>query len=85
MTNSTTNVPSVRIPDSVTHEYAYAYGYLTSALAILGDSAKRTDASAEWSVERLIAEVTFHAECARLLDAEMSRRANERINKIINA
>jgi hypothetical protein len=85
MSNSTTNAPTVRIPDSVTHDHAYAYGYLTTALAALGDSAKRTDPSAKWSVDRLIAEVTFHAERARLLDAEIDRRADERMTKIINA
>lgn len=86
MTNSTTNVPSVRIPATVSSDYAYSYGYLTSALSILGEAADAAEKNgSEWNIRRLIEKVKHEAECARLLDAEMSRRADERINKIINA
>jgi hypothetical protein len=86
MTNSTTNVPSVRIPATVTSDYAYAYGYLTTAFVILADAAANAEKDGnKWNIQRLIEMVKHEAECARLLDAEMSRRADERIKKIMNA
>jgi len=81
MTNSTT----VKIPESVTHDHAYAYGFLTTIMVSLEDHARNTDENELADLQYLLKRVRQQAALARELDAEMSRRADERIKQIINA
>lgn len=80
MTNSTT----VKIPASVTHDYAYGYGYLSGSLLTLGNIADRIDCNNLVDLQYLLECVIIEADKARELDADMSRRADERIKKFLN-
>ena len=81
MTNSTT----IKIPESVTHDHAYAYGFLTTIMVSLDNYARITDENELADLQYLLKNVRQQAALARELDAELSRRADERIKQIINA
>ena len=79
------NTTTVTIPESVTHDHAFAYGYLTSMMLILGDYARNTDENNIVELQYLLKQIKKQAALARELDAEMSRRSDERMKQIINA
>lgn len=81
MSNSTT----VKIPESVTHDHAYAYGFLTTIMVSLEDHARNTDENELADLQYLLKRVRQQAALARELDAEMSRRADERMKQTLNA
>ena len=76
--NSTT---TVKIPASVTHDHAYAYGYLTSSLLLIETLAANT--RTETDLKALLRCIKQEAQKARELDEDMSRRADERIKKFL--
>ena len=78
MKNSTT---TVKIPASVTHDHAYAYGYLTSSLLLIESFAANT--RTESDLPYLLHLIKQEAQKARELDADMCRRADERIKKFL--
>ena len=78
MKNSTT---PVKIPASVTHDHAYAYGYLSSSLLIIETLAANT--TTETDLKALLRCIKQEGQKARELDADMSRRADERIKKFL--
>ena len=80
MKNSTT---PVKIPASVTHDHAYAYGYVASSLLILGNLAQNTDENDLWELKYLLRRIKEEAKLASELDADLSRRADERIKKFL--
>ena len=80
MKNSTT---PVKIPASVTHDHAYAYGYLTSSLLLIETLAANTQTESD--LQYLLRCIKQEGQKARELDADMSRRADERIKQFLNA
>jgi hypothetical protein len=82
MKNSTT---TVKIPASVTHDHAYAYGYLSSSLIYLEGIADYMEENDLQGLQYLLRRIKEEAQKARELDADMSRRADERIKKILAA
>jgi hypothetical protein len=82
MKNSTT---AVKIPDSVIHDHAYAYGYVTSSLWYLGNLAENTNEHDLRALQYLLRRMKEEAKLASELDADMSRRADERLKKILAA
>jgi hypothetical protein len=76
---------TVKIPSSVTHDHAYAYGFLTTIMVSLEDHARNTDENNIVELQYLLKRLKEQVALARGLDAEMSRRADERMERIINA
>ena len=76
---------TVKIPASVTHDHAYAYGYLSSAFVVLENVVKNTNENDLWDLQYAFGRLREQVQYARELDAEMSRRADERMKQIINA
>jgi hypothetical protein len=72
---------TVKIPASVTHDHAYAYGYLTSSLLLIETLAANT--RTETDLKALLRCIKQEAQKARELDEDMSRRADERIKKFL--
>jgi hypothetical protein len=85
MKNSTTTTTTVKIPASVTHDHAYAYGYLASSLFYLEGIADYMEENDLQGLQYLLRRIKDEAQKARELDADMSRRADERIKKILAA
>jgi hypothetical protein len=82
MSNSTT---TVKIPASITHDHAYAYGWLTSSIKSMERAAKIINPNDPVHVAFLIDYILMQSVEARELDAELSRRADERIrNPVTN-
>jgi len=79
------NTTTVKIPSSVTHDHAYAYGYLSSAFCVLEAVVKNTNENDLWDLQYAFKRLKEQVEYARELDAEMSYRADERMKQIINA
>ena len=77
------NTTTVKIPASVTHDHAYAYGYVASSLLILGNLAQNTDENDLWKLKYLLRRIKEEAKLASELDADLSRRADERIKKFL--
>ena len=77
------NTTTVKIPASVTHDHAYAYGYVASSLLILGNLAQNTDENDLWELKYLMRRIKEEAKLASELDADLSRRADERIKKFL--
>ena len=75
------NTTTVKIPASVTHDHAYAYGYLTSSLLLIETLAANT--RTESDLPYLLHLIKQEAQKARELDEDMSRRADERIKKFL--
>ena len=82
MKNSTT---TVKIPASVTHDHAYAYGYVTSSMLYLEGIAEHMEENDLRGLQYLLRRIKEEAQKARELDADISRRADERIKKILAA
>ena len=76
---------TVKIPASVTHDHAYAYGFLSSAFVVLENVIKNTNENDLWDLQYAFGRLREQVQYARELDAEMSRRADERMKQIINA
>ena len=81
MSNSTT----IKIPESVTHDHAYAYGFLSSSFVVLENVIKNTNENDLWDLQYAFKRLKEQVEHARELDAEMSRRSDERMKQILNA
>jgi len=79
------NTTTVTIPESVTHEHAYAYGFLTTIMVSLDNHARNTDENNIVELQYLLKQIKKQVALVRELDAEMSRRADERMKQIINA
>jgi hypothetical protein len=79
------NTTTVKIPSSVTHDHAYAYGYLTASFSVLEAVIKNTNENDLWDLQYAFKRLKEQVEYARKLDAEMSHRADERMKQIINA
>lgn len=79
------NTTTVKIPASVTHDHAYAYGYVASSLLILGNLAQNTDENDLWELKYLMRRIKEEAKLASELDADLSRRADARIKQFLNA
>jgi hypothetical protein len=82
MKNTTT---TVKIPASVIHDHAYGYGYLASSLFYLEGIADYMEENDLRGLQYLLRRIKDEAQKARELDADMSRRADERIKKILAA
>lgn len=76
---------TVKIPSSVTHDHAYAYGYLSSAFVVLENVVKNTNENDLWDLQYAFGRLREQVQYARELDAEMTRRADDRIRQIRNA
>ena len=76
---------TVKIPASVTHDHAFAYGFLTTIMVSLDNCARNTDENELADLQYLLKRVRQQAALARELDAVLSKRADERIKQIINA
>ena len=76
---------TVKIPSSVTHDHAYAYGFLSSSFVVLENVIKNTTENDLWDLQYAFGRLREQVQYARELDAEMSRRADERMKQIINA
>jgi hypothetical protein len=76
---------TAKIPSSVTHDHAYAYGFLTTIMVSLDNHARNTDENNIVELQYLLKQIKKQVALARELDAEMSRRADERMKQIINA
>ena len=79
------NTTTVKIPSSVTYDHAFAYGYLSASFSVLETVVKNTNENDLWDLQYAFKRLKEQVEFARELDAEMSRRADERIKKILNA
>jgi hypothetical protein len=79
------NTTTVTIPESVTHEHAYAYGYLRAGFMVMDTIIKNTDENNLWDLQYLLKNLKSQVEQARLLSAEMDRRDDERRKQIFNA
>ena len=77
------NTTTVKIPASVTHDHAYAYGYVASSLLILGNLADGVDENNPMQLKYLLRRIKEEAKLASELDADLSRRADERIKKFL--
>ena len=75
------NTTPVKIPASVTHDHAYAYGYLTCSILLIETLAANT--RTESDLAYLLCCIKQEAQKARELDEDMSRRADERIKKFL--
>jgi len=76
---------TVKIPSSVTHDHAYAYGFLSSSFVVLENVIKNTNENDLWDLQYAFGRLREQVQYARELDAEMSRRADDRIRQIRNA
>ena len=76
---------TVTIPESVTHEHAYAYGYLRAGFMVMDAVIKNVDENDLRDFQYVLKNLKSQIEQARLLSAEMDRRADERRNQIFNA
>ena len=76
---------TVKIPASVTHDHAFAYGFLSSSFVVLENVIKNTNENDLWDLQYAFKRLKEQVEHARELDAEMSRRADDRIKQIRNA
>ena len=79
------NTTTVTIPESVTHEHAYAYGYLRAGFMVLDTIIKNVDENDLWDLQYVLKNLKSQIEQARLLGTEMDRRADERRNQIFTA
>ena len=74
---------TVKIPASVTHDHAFAYGFLTTIMVSLDNCARNTDENELADLQYLLKNVRQQAALARELDAELSRRADERWSRLL--
>ena len=74
---------TVKIPASVTHDHAFAYGYLTTSFRELERVIKNTDENDLRDLQYAFKRLKEQVESARALDAEMSRRADERWSRLL--
>jgi hypothetical protein len=75
---------TVKIPASCTNDHAYAYGYLTGSFLMLDCLTHNIDESSLLELQILCRNVKRQVQIARELDADMSRRADERIRELTN-
>jgi hypothetical protein len=79
MTNSTTQIPAVKIPSDVSHAQAYAYGYITQGLKNIGYILKQMNdpacpkARREQYIEHLAIEVGI---CLAMDEAYKNHKKN---------
>ena len=76
------NTTTVTIPESITHEHAYAYGYLRAGFMVLDATIKNVDENDLRDFQYVLKNLKSQIEQARLLGAEMDRRAEERRNNL---